>query len=111
MVTFRLPGASTDYLVLGHMTHITIKQNDMDKESSDESVDEILTENNIRCQQIAGSDSGRVSVLEFVKDRNQFERLHLETFGKSGCRYSVYLRVFTVASREIETTGFEPACF
>jgi len=49
MVPFRLPGASTDYLVLG-------------------------------------SDSGRVSVLEFVKERNQFERMHLETFGKSGCR-------------------------
>jgi len=52
MVTFRLPGASVDYLVLG-------------------------------------SDSGRVSVLEFVKERNQFERLHLETFGKSGCRRAV----------------------
>lgn len=52
MVTFRLPGAATDYLVLG-------------------------------------SDSGRVSVLEFVKERNQFERVHLETFGKSGCRRAV----------------------
>ena len=49
MVTFRLPGAAIDYLVLG-------------------------------------SDSGRVSVLEFAKERNQFERVHLETFGKSGCR-------------------------
>ena len=49
MVAFRLPGANTDYLVLG-------------------------------------SDSGRISVLEFHKERNQFERVHMETFGKSGCR-------------------------
>ena len=52
LATFRLPGTSTDFLVLG-------------------------------------SDSGRVSVLEFVKDHNQFERVHLETFGKSGCRRAV----------------------
>lgn len=37
-------------------------------------------------EQVLGSDSGRVSVLEFNKERNQFERVHLETFGKSGCR-------------------------
>jgi len=49
LVAFRLPGASTDYLVLG-------------------------------------SDSGRISVVEFNKERNQFERVHMETFGKSGCR-------------------------
>jgi splicing factor 3B subunit 3 len=34
---------------------------------------------------VLGSDSGRISVLEFNKERNQFERVHLETFGKSGC--------------------------
>ena len=33
---------------------------------------------------VLGSDSGRISVLEFNKERNQFERVHLETFGKSG---------------------------
>ena len=25
-------------------------------------------------------------MLEFNKEKNQFERVHLETFGKSGCR-------------------------
>jgi splicing factor 3B subunit 3 len=33
-----------------------------------------------------GSDSGRVSVLEYDADRAQFVKLHQETFGKSGCR-------------------------
>ena len=47
LAAFRLPGANTDYLVLG-------------------------------------SDSGRLSVVEFNKERNQFERVHMETFGKSG---------------------------
>ena len=35
---------------------------------------------------VLGADSGRISVLEFSKERNQFERVHLETYGKSGCR-------------------------
>ena len=34
---------------------------------------------------VLGCDSGRISVLEFNKERNQFEQVHLETFGKSGC--------------------------
>jgi len=35
---------------------------------------------------VAGSDSGRVVVLSYNKDRNCFEKVHQETFGKSGCR-------------------------
>eukprot|EP00854_Cymbomonas_tetramitiformis_P004112 gene4112-5087_t len=33
-----------------------------------------------------GSDSGRFVVLEYVKEKNQFAPVHVETFGKSGCR-------------------------
>ncbi|KAG9239240.1 CPSF A subunit region-domain-containing protein [Amylocarpus encephaloides] len=32
------------------------------------------------------SDSGRITVIEFVPAQNRFNRLHLETFGKSGVR-------------------------
>lgn len=35
---------------------------------------------------IVGSDSGRIVILEYFKDRNVFDKLHQETFGKSGCR-------------------------
>eukprot|EP01134_Creolimax_fragrantissima_P001492 CFRG1492T1 len=35
---------------------------------------------------IVGSDSGRISILEYIPERNSFENVHLETFGKSGCR-------------------------
>ncbi|KAL2428780.1 Pre-mRNA-splicing factor rse1 [Exophiala dermatitidis] len=35
---------------------------------------------------IVGSDSGRITILEYVKDQNRFNRVHLETFGKSGIR-------------------------
>ena len=33
-----------------------------------------------------GTDSGRITILECQVDKNQLERVHLETFGKSGCR-------------------------
>jgi splicing factor 3B subunit 3 len=33
-----------------------------------------------------GTDSGRITILEYQVDKNQLERVHLETFGKSGCR-------------------------
>ncbi|CEF98342.1 Cleavage/polyadenylation specificity factor, A subunit, C-terminal [Ostreococcus tauri] len=33
-----------------------------------------------------GSDSGRVVILQFKKERNAFVKVHQETFGKSGCR-------------------------
>ncbi|KAF3322313.1 splicing factor 3B subunit 3-like protein [Carex littledalei] len=33
-----------------------------------------------------GSDSGRLVILEYSKERNCFDKVHQETFGKSGCR-------------------------
>ncbi|KAI9816650.1 MAG: pre-mRNA-splicing factor rse1 [Thelocarpon impressellum] len=35
---------------------------------------------------IIGSDSGRITIIEYVPAQNKFSRLHLETFGKSGIR-------------------------
>ncbi len=35
---------------------------------------------------ILGSDSGRIVILEYVKEANHFKKVHQETFGKSGCR-------------------------
>lgn len=35
---------------------------------------------------IVGSDSGRIVILEYQPTKNVFERIHMETFGKSGCR-------------------------
>ncbi|KAF5565134.1 pre-mRNA-splicing factor rse-1, partial [Fusarium pseudoanthophilum] len=38
---------------------------------------------------IVSSDSGRLSVLEYLPTQNCFSRIHLETFGKSGVRRTV----------------------
>ncbi|RDL40402.1 uncharacterized protein BP5553_00381 [Venustampulla echinocandica] len=35
---------------------------------------------------IITSDSGRITIVEFIPAQNKFNRLHLETFGKSGIR-------------------------
>lgn len=35
---------------------------------------------------VVGSDSGRIVILEYIPAKNQFEKVHQETFGKSGCR-------------------------
>ncbi|KAI9208104.1 CPSF A subunit region-domain-containing protein [Polychytrium aggregatum] len=35
---------------------------------------------------VVGSDSGRIVILEYNPARNQFVKLHQETYGKSGCR-------------------------
>ena len=35
---------------------------------------------------VVGSDSGRIVILEYIPSKNQFEKIHQETFGKSGCR-------------------------
>ena len=35
---------------------------------------------------LVGSDSGRIIILEYNNDKNRFERVHQETFGRSGCR-------------------------
>ena len=38
---------------------------------------------------VVGSDSGRLAVLRFDKERACFEPVHRETFGRSGCRRGV----------------------
>lgn len=35
---------------------------------------------------ICGSDAGRIVILQFSKEKNQFVKVHQETFGKSGVR-------------------------
>ncbi|KAL2937534.1 hypothetical protein RDABS01_020983 [Bienertia sinuspersici] len=35
---------------------------------------------------VVGSDSGRIVILEYNKLTNSFDKIHQETFGKSGCR-------------------------
>jgi splicing factor 3B subunit 3 len=35
---------------------------------------------------IVTSDSGRITILEYVREQNRFNRVHLETYGKSGIR-------------------------
>lgn len=35
---------------------------------------------------VVGSDSGRIVILEYNSTKNILEKVHQETFGKSGCR-------------------------
>uniref|UniRef100_A0A8C8JAB7 RSE1/DDB1/CPSF1 first beta-propeller domain-containing protein n=1 Tax=Oncorhynchus tshawytscha TaxID=74940 RepID=A0A8C8JAB7_ONCTS len=35
---------------------------------------------------VVGSDSGLIMILEYHLSNNTFEKIHQETFGKSGCR-------------------------
>ncbi|KAK1691300.1 pre-mRNA-splicing factor rse-1 [Colletotrichum godetiae] len=35
---------------------------------------------------ILATDSGRITIIEYIPAQNRFQRLHLETFGKSGVR-------------------------
>ena len=35
---------------------------------------------------VIGSDSGKIAILEFSAEKGQFERVHAETYGKTGCR-------------------------
>ena len=35
---------------------------------------------------VVGSDSGRIVIVEYNLQKNIFEKVHQETFGKSGCR-------------------------
>jgi splicing factor 3B subunit 3 len=35
---------------------------------------------------VVGSDSGRIVILEYIPAKNCLEKVHQETFGKSGCR-------------------------
>lgn len=38
---------------------------------------------------VLGSDSGKICILEYKPEKNALERVHLETYGKSGCRRTV----------------------
>ena len=40
---------------------------------------------------VVGSDSGRICILEYNAAKNSFERVHIETFGKSGCRRNIII--------------------
>lgn len=35
---------------------------------------------------MVGSDSGRIVILEYNAAKNVFDKVHQETYGKSGCR-------------------------
>lgn len=35
---------------------------------------------------VVGSDSGRIVILEYNPTKNVFDKVHQETYGKSGCR-------------------------
>ncbi|KAG1692941.1 Splicing factor 3B subunit 3 [Nymphon striatum] len=35
---------------------------------------------------VVGSDSGRIVILEYIPSKNIFDKVHQETFGKTGCR-------------------------
>jgi splicing factor 3B subunit 3 len=35
---------------------------------------------------VVGSDSGRIVILEYNPAKNVFDKVHQETYGKSGCR-------------------------
>jgi splicing factor 3B subunit 3 len=35
---------------------------------------------------VVGSDSGRIVILEYNPSKNILEKVHEETYGKSGCR-------------------------
>lgn len=43
---------------------------------------------NIVCSDylVVGSDSGRIVILEYNPTKNVLEKVHQETYGKSGCR-------------------------
>lgn len=38
---------------------------------------------------LVASDSGRITVMKYDSEKNRFERIHLETFGKSGIRRTI----------------------
>ena len=43
---------------------------------------------------IVGSDSGRITILEYNPSKNAMEKVHMETFGKSGCRRIVPGKIY-----------------
>ena len=61
---------------------------------------------------IVGSDSGRICILEYQPTKNVFERVHIETFGKSGCRRIVpgqYLAIDPKVSVKIKFRVSNPS--
>uniref|UniRef100_A0A4W5NXE7 RSE1/DDB1/CPSF1 first beta-propeller domain-containing protein n=1 Tax=Hucho hucho TaxID=62062 RepID=A0A4W5NXE7_9TELE len=48
---------------------------------------------------VVGSDSGRIVILEYHPSKNMFEKIHQETFGKSGCRRIVPGQFLAVDSK------------
>lgn len=67
---------------------------------------------------VVGSDSGRIVILEYQPSKNVFEKIHQETFGKSGCRRIVpgqYLAVdpkgrAVMISESPTGSGFSASC-
>lgn len=57
---------------------------------------------------IVGSDSGRIVILEYNKEKNAFDKIHQETFGKSGCRRIVPGQVRRVVCRHFADSGDGP---
>ena len=45
---------------------------------------------------VIGSDSGKISILEFNDETNKFEIRHCETFGKTGCRHFWYYKYLKI---------------
>lgn len=45
---------------------------------------------------VVGSDSGRIVILEYNPSKNTLEKVHQETFGKSGCRRIVPGQYFAI---------------
>lgn len=45
---------------------------------------------------VVGSDSGRIVILEYIPSKNSLEKVHQETFGKSGCRRIVPGQYFAI---------------
>jgi splicing factor 3B subunit 3 len=35
---------------------------------------------------VVGSDAGKISILEFDQEKNDWKSVHCEVFGKTGCR-------------------------
>eukprot|EP00960_Hanusia_phi_P004012 117927-Hanusia_phi.AAC.2 len=62
------------------------------------------------------SDSGKLAMVEYNYNMNQFERIYLETYGRSGCRRMVpgqhlaidsYGRALVIGSLEKNVVGFQ----
>ncbi|XP_054733624.1 splicing factor 3B subunit 3-like [Anastrepha obliqua] len=48
---------------------------------------------------VVGSDSGRIVILEYNPTKNSLDKVHQETFGKSGCRRIVPGQYFAIDTK------------